>query len=148
MKNSINNQFKMRRHGGAVERATETSETPYSEAQGRTMAQMGMVDSSMNMGHSPTPYADTPALKPDDDEKPFNYKSDMGDYNPTITAYEGDAWVGTKANKPQSVGTEVSGRTEGTRGNNDQFFRGKVTGPAVSSKSEQSRRVKGGVYSS
>jgi len=75
MGNSINNQFKMRRHGGALERATETSGTPYSEAQGRTMAQMGMVDNTaMNSGHTPTNYGTpieyTGGKKPKDD---FDY---------------------------------------------------------------------------
>lgn len=55
MKNSINSQFKMRRHGGAVQRANETSPGSYSVNQERTMAQMGM---------APTNYG-TPALTTD-----------------------------------------------------------------------------------
>lgn len=78
----------------------------------------------------------------------FNYESDMGKYNPTITAYEGDAWVGKKGGNAQKTGTEVSGLTEGTRGSDGETVRGRVTGPARSTKSEQSRRVKGGKYSS
>ena len=78
----------------------------------------------------------------------FNYESDMGKYNPTITAYEGDAWVGKKGSNAQKTGTKVSGLTEGTRGGDGKTVRGRVTGPAKSSKSEQSRRVKGGKYSS
>ncbi len=42
MENSINNQFKMRRHGGQAHRATETSPGSYSVNQERTMANMGM----------------------------------------------------------------------------------------------------------
>ena len=78
----------------------------------------------------------------------FNYKSDMGKYNPTVTSYEGDAWVGKKGGKAQKEGTKVSGLTEGTRGGDGKTVRGRVTGPAKSSKSEQSRRVKGATYSS
>jgi hypothetical protein len=78
----------------------------------------------------------------------FNYKSDMGKYNPTVTSYEGDAFVGKRGGKPQKPGAKVSGVTEGTRGGDNKTFRGKVTGPAKSSKSEQSRRVKGATYSS
>ena len=78
----------------------------------------------------------------------FNYKSDMGKYNPTVTSYEGDAFVGTRGGKAQKKGAKVSGLTEGTRGNDNKTFRGKVTGEAKSSKSEQSRRVKGATYSS
>lgn len=78
----------------------------------------------------------------------FNYKSDMGPYNPTVTSYEGDVFVGTRGGKAQKEGTEVSGLTEGTRGEDAKPVRGRVTGPAKSSKSEQSRRVKGATYSS
>ncbi len=78
----------------------------------------------------------------------FNYQSDMGKYNPTITAYEGDAWVGKKGGNAQETGTKVSGLTEGTRGGDGKTVRGRVTGPAKSTKSEQSRRVKGSTYSS
>lgn len=78
----------------------------------------------------------------------FNYNSDMGGYNPTITSYEGDAFVGKRGGKAQKTGAKVSGSTEGTRGEDAKPFRGKVTGPAKSTKSEQSRRVKGATYSS
>ena len=78
----------------------------------------------------------------------FNYKSDMGKFNTTVTSYEGDAFVGKRGGKAQKKGAKVSGLTEGTRGENNKTFRGKVTGPAKSSKSEQSRRVKGATYSS
>ena len=78
----------------------------------------------------------------------FNYKSDMGKYNPTVTSYEGDAFVGKRGGKAQKEGAKVSGLTEGTRGGDNKAFRSKVTGPAKSSKSEQSRRVKGATYSS
>jgi len=58
MGNSINNQFKMRRHGGQADRATETSSSSYSMNQERTMANLGM---------APTNYG-TPLDKPDDKE--------------------------------------------------------------------------------
>jgi len=82
------------------------------------------------------------------DKDDFNYKSDMGKYNPTVTSYEGDAFVGTRSGKPQKVGAKVQGSTEGTRGEDNKFVRGTVTGPSKSSKSKQSRRVKGATYSS
>lgn len=85
-----------------------------------------------------------PGKKEDD----FNYKSDMGPYNPTITSYEGDAFVGTRGGSTQKIGAKVSGVTEGTRGGDNKSFRGEVIGPAESSKSEQSRKVKGATYSS
>ena len=90
-------------------------------------------------------YKHKPGHKEKDD---FNYKSDMGKYNPTVTSYEGDAFVGKRGGKAQKAGAKVSGLTEGTRGEDAKTFRGKVTGPAKSSKSEQSRRVKGATYSS
>jgi len=90
-------------------------------------------------------YKHKPGHKEKDD---FNYKSDMGKYNPTVTSYEGDAFVGKRGGKAQKTGAKVSGVTEGTRGGDAKTFRGKVTGPAKSSKSEQSRRVKGATYSS
>ena len=90
-------------------------------------------------------YKHKPGHKGDDD---FNYKSDMGKYNPTVTSYEGDAFVGKRGGKAQKTGTKVSGLTEGTKGEDAKTFRGKVTGPAKSTKSEQSRRVKGATYSS
>lgn len=84
----------------------------------------------------------------DKDKDDFNYKSDMGKYNPTVTSYEGDAFVGTRGGKSQKVGSKVQGSTEGTRGEDSKFVRGTVTGPSKSSKSKQSRRVKGATYSS
>lgn len=102
-------------------------------------------------GSNPMFKLDTPIYKhkPGHKEKDdFNYKSDMGKYNPTVTSYEGDAFVGKRGGKAQKTGAKVSGVTEGTRGEDTKTFRGKVTGPAKSSKSEQSRRVKGATYSS
>ena len=95
-------------------------------------------------------YDSSPINKNGKDKKKddFNYKSDMGKYNPTVTSYEGDAFVGKRGGKAQKEGAKVSGVTEGTRGGDNKSFRGKVTGPAKSSKSEQSRRVKGATYSS
>ena len=63
MGNPINKQFKMRRSGGEASRASETSPSAYSMNQERTMANMGMIDSGMNMGH-PTNYG-TPMNKLD-----------------------------------------------------------------------------------
>ena len=77
----------------------------------------------------------------------FNYTSDMGKYNPTITAYKGDAFVGTRGNQPQKTGSEVRGFTE-MGGGEPEYFSGVVTGPATGSKSKQSRRVKGATYKS
>lgn len=91
---------------------------------------------------------DSPMNKNGKDKDDFNYKSDMGKYNPTVTSYEGDAFVGTRAGKAQKVGAKVSGGTEGTRGKDNKFARGTVTGPAKSTKSKQSRRIKGATYSS
>jgi hypothetical protein len=99
-------------------------------------------------GSNPLFKYDSPLNDNHDKKDDFNYKSDMGKYNPTITSYEGDAWVGKKGGKAQKKGTKVSGLTEGTRGEDNKTFRGEVTGPARSTKSEQSRRVKGGTYSS
>ena len=66
---SINKQFKMRRNGGEVGRASETSDLAYSNNQVRTMGNMGMADSGMNYG---TPPLNTgkPKKKSDDD---FDY---------------------------------------------------------------------------
>ena len=104
MGNSINNQFKMRRHGGALERATETSGTPYSEAQGRTMANMGMVDSGMNMGHAPTNYG-TPT-KYTGGKKP---KDDF-DYTPS-TEGGGDLVLTPQREKIETGGFKRGGQT-------------------------------------
>jgi len=89
MGNAINKQFQLRRNGGEASRASETSATAYSVNQERTMANMGMVDSGMNMGH-PMNYG-TPMLKKIDEfgnEVPEGFKSSTGkDYE--ITASEG-----------------------------------------------------------
>jgi len=61
MGNPINKQFKMRRNGGEVGRASETSDLAYSNNQVRTMNSMGMADQGMNYG--------TPALYTDDEKK-------------------------------------------------------------------------------
>ena len=99
-------------------------------------------------GSNPLFKMDSGLYKNGKEKDDFNYESDMGKYNPTITAYEGDAWVGKKGGNAQKTGTNVSGLTEGTRGGDGKTVRGRVTGPAKSSKSEQSRRVKGATYSS
>ncbi len=139
MGNSINNQFKMRRHGGQADRAKETSPGAYSVNQERTMANMGM---------APTNYG-TPLNEPGD-KKPgdeFNYSSDMGKYNPTITSYKGDAFVGTRGGKPQAPCSKVQGFTEGGS-SSGKYFRGTTVGPASGTKSKQSRKVRGGFYES
>ena len=107
--------------------------------------------SFMKLANDPSNQMFTPLEKHEKGHKEkddFNYKSDMGKYNPTVTSYEGDAFVGKRGGKAQKTGAKVSGLTEGTRGGDAKTFRGKVTGPAKSSKSEQSRRVKGATYSS
>lgn len=65
---SINKQFKMRRNGGEVGRASETSDLAYSNNQVRTMQNMGMADSGMNYG---TPIA---KHEPGHEEKPKKKK--------------------------------------------------------------------------
>ena len=91
---------------------------------------------------------DSPMNKNGKDKDDFNYKSDMGKYNPTVTSYEGDAFVGTTGSgKRQPKGKEVSGITQTGNSSNDKFFRGKVTGSG-SSKSKQDSKVKGATYSS
>jgi len=110
-------------------------------------------------GYDQANIAASPALQPSPlldngdkdgltDEEVKKFKSDMGKYDPTITSYEGDAFVGTRGGRPQEVGSNVQGRTEGTRGEDNEFVKGIVTGPSRSSKSEQSRRIKGSRYSS
>ena len=92
----------------------------------------------------------SPMLKngKDKDKDDFNYKSDMGKYNPTITSYEGDAFVGTTGGgKRQPKGKEVSGITQTGNSSNDKYFRGKVIGSG-SSRSKQDSKVKGATYSS
>ena len=97
---------------------------------------------------APEPKKDSPFEKNGKDKDKFNYKSDMGKYNPTITSYEGDAFVGTTGGgQRQPKGKEVSGRTQTGNTSEDKFFRGKVIGSA-SSKSKQDSRVKGATYSS
>ena len=95
MGNPIIENFKMRRHGGKVDRASEVSPTSYSVNQERTMAQMGMVDQGINYGTEKCGINyDTPALnrKPKYDEFgteiPDNFESSTGkDYE--ITASKG-----------------------------------------------------------
>ena len=87
--NPIIKNFKMRRHGGEVERATETSDLAYSNNQVRTMSNMGMVDQGLNYG---TPPLNTgkPGEKRDEfgTKIPENFKSSTGkDYE--ITASKG-----------------------------------------------------------
>ena len=78
----------------------------------------------------------------------FKETSDMGKYNPTITSYEGDAFVGTTGGgKRQPKGKKVTGLTQTGNSSNDKFFRGKVTGSG-SSRSEQDSKVKGATYGS
>ena len=82
------------------------------------------------------------------DEEVKNFKSDMGEYNPTITYYKGDAFVGTTGDgKRQPKGKKVTGLTQTGNSSNDKFFRGKVTGSG-SSRSEQDSKVKGATYGS
>jgi len=89
MENPIIKNYRMRRNGGEANRASETSDLAYSENQIRTMSNMGMVDSGMNMGH-PMNYG-TPMLKKIDEfgnEVPEGFTSSTGkDYE--ITASKG-----------------------------------------------------------
>ena len=87
MENSIIKNYRMRRNGGEVNRASETSDLAYSENQIRTMGNMGMVDSGMNYG---TPPANTGKPKYDEfgTKIPENFESSTGqDYE--ITAGKG-----------------------------------------------------------
>tara|TARA_R100000951_G_scaffold75826_1_gene63930 strand:+ start:1089 stop:1511 length:423 start_codon:yes stop_codon:yes gene_type:complete len=82
------------------------------------------------------------------DEEVKKFKSDMGKYNPTITSYEGDAFVGTTGSgQRQPEGKQVTGITQTGNSSEDEFFRGKVIGSG-SSKSKQDSRVKGASYRS
>jgi len=158
MGNSINNQFKMRRHGGAVERATETSGTPYSEAQGRTMAQMGMVDSGVNMGHSPTNYGTTPikntgGKKPKKDEFGTIIPEDSdtgGRGGVTGTTYTKDtteiASDFKRGNKPAQVGQTTSDPSfeEGDRPEVIDTFRDKRGNKASGTSGDIKVRIKKG----
>jgi len=83
MKNSINNQFKMRRHGGQADRATETSPSSYSVNQERTMANMGMAPTNYGtpLNNDPGDKKTTGEPKKDD----FRYESDASGV--TGTAY-------------------------------------------------------------
>ncbi len=86
--------FRMRRQGGEIGRATETSDLAYSENQIRTMGNMGMADSLLNDGHStlnygaPLPKTEGPKYGTLTDEEVKNFKSSTGqDYE--ITAGRG-----------------------------------------------------------
>lgn len=82
------------------------------------------------------------------DEEVKNFKSDMGKYDPTITSYKGNAFVGTTGSgQRQPVGKKVTGITQTGNSSNDEFFRGTVTGPG-STKSKQDSEVKGASYRS
>lgn len=89
-KNAINKQFRMRRHGGEANRASEVSDSPYSMNQGRTMANMGMSNPDYDSDKAFANYG-TPMLKKIDEfgnEVPEGFKSSTGkDYE--ITASKG-----------------------------------------------------------
>lgn len=115
MGNPIIKQFKMRRNGGEANRAAETSANSYSMNQERTMNNMGMADSGMNMGH-PMNYG-TPMLKKIDEfgnEVPEGFKSSTGkDYE--ITASKGtlegrQTLSGPRGRNQSPTVTEGSGR--------------------------------------
>jgi len=75
MENSINNQFKMRRHGGQADRATETSPSSYSVNQEKTMANMGMAPTNYGTPLNNDPGDKKTTGKPKKDD--FRYESDM-----------------------------------------------------------------------
>tara|TARA_B100000212_G_scaffold278044_1_gene217693 strand:- start:430 stop:984 length:555 start_codon:yes stop_codon:yes gene_type:complete len=94
MGNPIIKNFKMRRQGGEVGRASETSDLPYSENQIRTMGNMGMAASLLNDGHSnlnygaPLPKTEGPKRDEFGTIIPKGFKSSTGqDYE--ITAGKG-----------------------------------------------------------
>ena len=70
---SINKQFKMRRNGGEVGRASETSDLAYSNNQVRTMQNMGMADSGMNYG-TPIAKHEPGHVEEKNKKKKFYYK--------------------------------------------------------------------------
>ena len=79
--------FRMRRQGGEISRATETSDLAYSENQIRTMGNMGMADSNLNYG-TPVPKTEGPKRDEFGTIIPKGFKSSTGqDYE--ITAGKG-----------------------------------------------------------
>ena len=102
MGNLINKQFKMRRNGGEVGRASETSDLAYSNNQVRTMSNMGMADSGMNYG--------TPPLNTGEPKK----KSDDNfDYTPSTP---GAGVTGTMVTENVGKGTLKSIYEKGKKG--------------------------------
>ena len=117
MGNPIIKQFKMRRNGGEVNRAAETSATPYSMNQERTMNNMGMVDSGMNMGH-PMNYG-SPMNTNDPNKKK---KGDDFDYTPSTP---GAGVTGTMVTETVGKGT---GKPIYEKGKESGGFEPKETG--------------------
>ena len=102
--------FRMRRQGGEIGRATETSDLAYSENQIRTMGNMGMPGTVLNDGHStlnygaPLPKTDKPRRDEFGTIIPENFESSTGqDYE--ITAGTGTLKGRQTLSGPQSVGT-------------------------------------------
>jgi len=80
------------------------------------------------------------------DSEVANFKSDMGRYNPTVTSYEGDAFVGTTGSgQRQPTGKKVEGFSK--EGGQTKYVRGIVTGSS-NTQSEQDSKIKGASYSS
>ena len=80
-----------------------------------------------------------------------DFKSDMGEHEPTITAYEGEAFVGTPGGGGEkAAGDSAQGFTQsrGTNTPDNSLFRGKVISRGSQKKDKSTKRVKGGVYSS
>lgn len=108
MGNPIIKQFKMRRNGGEASRASEVSLNSYSMNQERTMANMGMIDSGMNMG-TPMNYG-TPPLNTG---KPKKKSDDDFDYTPSTP---GAGVTGTMVTETVGAGTGKSVYEKGKKG--------------------------------
>ena len=94
MGNSINNQFKMRRHGGQADRAAETSPSSYSMNQERTMANMGMAPT--NYGTPNNKGTGKPKVDEFGTPIPSYYKPAPGTSETIGMPYEGPAFTGRK----------------------------------------------------
>ena len=136
MGNPIIENFKMRRHGGKADRASEVSPTSYSVNQERTMAQMGMVDQGMNYGTEKVGMNyGTPILRTDPDD--FVYGDDANvDY--VLTPPKNmETFTGTR-----EVGQPASGGGVG-KDRGRQVYDGTVTKSIPSQKGNPMNTGKG-----
>ena len=97
------------------------------------------------------PHSEGPKAHGGDHSEPaFNFKSDMGNFKPTITAGTFDTTVGTRGGNPIAEGQEVAGAQTNMARPDDRYtpVKGKVVGKAKHSKSDQDRSVEGVSYKS